>query len=220
MESSTPRARRKQRAGMPAGISGKALLCRTHRRHTAPRRLTHAARRAGVRTDGPAVRGPASRAPPRGSPPDRAVPAPPGADGAGRNPTSSLRRQWGCCGAAESGAVESSPPESTQHRAHRSSPLVPPAAVAVRGAGRPVRGRVRSRAGRGRLPPRAEREGGRPSARCRPEPCGAAGGLRAGPPRCCCCGSVCRRRGPTTWTPGTRCSSAGITARSSATRFS
>lgn len=53
---------------MPAGISGKALLCRTHRRHTAPRRLTHTARRAGVRTDGPAVRGPASRAPP-GEPP-------------------------------------------------------------------------------------------------------------------------------------------------------
>lgn len=91
------------------------------------------------------------------------------------------------------------------------------------GEGDPGRGR----AGRGAaLPsPLAEGEAGsrRRCAAGRPEPCGAAGGrgtLRAGPPRCSCCGSACRRRGPTTWTRSTRCSSAGATGPSSGTRFS
>lgn len=70
----------------------------------------------------------------------------------------------------------------------------------------------------------ARRETGarRPSASGRPEPCGAAGGrgrLQAGPPRCSCCGSACRCRGPTTWTPNTRCSSGGTMGPSSGTRF-
>lgn len=80
----------------------------------------------------------------------------------------------------------------------------------------------RGGAGRGRGA-RREAGAGRPSACGRPEPCGAAGGrggLRAGPPRCSCCGSACRRRGPTTWTPSTRCSSGGATGPSSGTRFS
>lgn len=154
---------------MPAGVLGKARLCRTRRRHTAPRRLTHAARRAGARADGPAARGPAGRTP-RGSPADRAAPAPPGADGAGRNPTSRPRRQRGCCGAAGGGAAEPSLPEGTRRRAHRSSPLVPPAAVAVRGAGRPVPGQG---TGQGRAGPSLSPSGAGRRAPVCPVPAGA-----------------------------------------------